>query len=112
MWAGQKPRADLAPGTCRSCISLSEASIQSHPSRSWHASYTFSRDIFFLKLPQPCFREECIDIGEKRNELAKRARGQFLVHFDDDDFYGEESLPPQCSLPIVYYATNRCFSAL
>jgi hypothetical protein len=34
--------------------------------------------------------EECIDIGEKRNELAKRARGQFLVHFDDDDFYGEE----------------------
>ena len=35
-------------------------------------------------------REECIDIGEKRNALAKMARGQFLVHFDDDDFYGEE----------------------
>jgi hypothetical protein len=35
---------------------------------------------------------ECIDIGEKRNELAKRARGEYLVHFDDDDFYGANYL--------------------
>jgi glycosyltransferase involved in cell wall biosynthesis len=34
---------------------------------------------------------ECVDkrltIGEKRNLLVDRARGEYIIHFDDDDFY-------------------------
>jgi glycosyltransferase involved in cell wall biosynthesis len=29
-----------------------------------------------------------LSIGEKRNWLAHRARGEIILHFDDDDFYG------------------------
>ncbi len=31
--------------------------------------------------------EAILSIGEKRNRLAERARGEIIVHFDDDDFY-------------------------
>ena len=31
--------------------------------------------------------EGIVSIGEKRNRLAKRAKGELIVHFDDDDFY-------------------------
>lgn len=32
----------------------------------------------------------CVDIGEKRNFLARVAHGKILIHFDDDDFYGPD----------------------
>jgi glycosyltransferase involved in cell wall biosynthesis len=31
-----------------------------------------------------------ISIGQKRNYLAEKARGEIIVHFDDDDYYGPE----------------------
>jgi len=31
--------------------------------------------------------EERLSIGEKRNRLAAMARGEFIAHFDDDDYY-------------------------
>lgn len=33
-----------------------------------------------------------LNLGEKRNFLARLARGEILVHFDDDDYYPAESV--------------------
>lgn len=42
-------------------------------------------------LDDPRVRYQHVDrrltIGEKRNRLAAAARGEFIVHFDDDDYY-------------------------
>jgi len=29
-------------------------------------------------------------IGEKRNSMLKRAKGRYIIHFDDDDFYAPQ----------------------
>jgi glycosyltransferase involved in cell wall biosynthesis len=31
--------------------------------------------------------EESLNVGEKRNLLAQEARGEIIIHFDDDDYY-------------------------
>src|SRR5262245_58067131 len=42
-----------------------------------------------------------MSIGAKRNLLNEQARGEIIVHFDDDDYYGKN-----------YLATmGRCFDA-
>lgn len=35
---------------------------------------------------------DSISLGQKRNELIEQARGEFIAHFDDDDYYGEHYL--------------------
>jgi glycosyltransferase involved in cell wall biosynthesis len=48
---------------------------------------TLDLDIFYniqyIKLPKR------ISIGEKRNLMARKAKGEYIVHMDDDDFYNE-----------------------
>lgn len=34
----------------------------------------------------------CLSVGEKRNRLAERASGSWIVHFDDDDYYAPSYL--------------------
>lgn len=36
--------------------------------------------------------EGIVSIGEKRNRLVKRAKGEIIVHFDDDDYYAPNYL--------------------
>jgi glycosyltransferase involved in cell wall biosynthesis len=36
----------------------------------------------YMHTPQP------MSIGAKRNDLCRAAKGEIIVHFDDDDFYG------------------------
>lgn len=51
--------------------------------------------------------QPCIDIGEKRNQLAKLARGKILVHFDDDDFYGPGYVGRRVSILHEHLADRR-----
>ena len=34
--------------------------------------------------------EKKLSIGEKRNQLIEAASGEYIVHFDDDDFYNQD----------------------
>jgi glycosyltransferase involved in cell wall biosynthesis len=36
------------------------------------------------------YSRERLNIGEKRNRLVDLARGEIILHFDDDDFYGRD----------------------
>jgi glycosyltransferase involved in cell wall biosynthesis len=36
--------------------------------------------------------EQRLSIGEKRNRLVAMARGEFIAHFDDDDYYAPRFL--------------------
>jgi glycosyltransferase involved in cell wall biosynthesis len=48
------------------------------------ASFEWTRD------PLVSYRHEAgrKTIGEKRNDLCAAAKGEIIVHFDDDDYYG------------------------
>ena len=39
-----------------------------------------------------CHLKDRISIGAKRNLLNERARGEIIVHFDDDDYYSKDYL--------------------
>lgn len=38
------------------------------------------------------YDEGVVSIGEKRNRLVQRAKGELIVHFDDDDYYAPNYL--------------------
>src|SRR5262249_11261252 len=52
-------------------------------------------DEIFVDLPDQNIHYQHYDgphltIGEKRNRLVEKARGEIIVHFDDDDFYAPD----------------------
>lgn len=36
------------------------------------------------------YSEKKLSVGEKRNQLIEATSGEYIVHFDDDDFYGQD----------------------
>ena len=69
--------------------------LDDSPEPSPYFSMLTDDQVRYQHLPQR------ISIGAKRNLLNERARGDIVVHFDDDDFYSKD-----------YLATmGRCFEA-
>lgn len=50
------------------------------------------------------YDEDILSIGEKRNRLISQAKGDVIVHFDDDDYYSPEYLTS-----IVAKLKQSCF---
>lgn len=52
--------------------------------------YDTSLTPYFFEDPRICYihDESPLSIGKKRELLAKKATGEFIIHCDDDDYYG------------------------
>jgi glycosyltransferase involved in cell wall biosynthesis len=50
------------------------------------------------------YDEAIVSIGEKRNRLKEKARGDLIVHFDDDDYYAASYLET-----VIHHLTNAAF---
>jgi glycosyltransferase involved in cell wall biosynthesis len=63
----------------------------------WHILDTSLRpSSYFVELTDPrvhyVFSEEETSLGEKRNALKQAARGEWIVHCDDDDYFARDYL--------------------
>jgi glycosyltransferase involved in cell wall biosynthesis len=61
---------------------------QTYPHWEWLVYDTSLRATFFGDSRITYIHDEgIVSIGEKRNRLLERAKGEIIVHFDDDDYY-------------------------